>query len=117
MKWTTLMRSIGSLARQHPTLREAAMLAMLLFMTFAALWTTLVFLLRTPPYHYGTTAAGTFGLLGAASAASAPLVGHFTDRKGSGRTVLAAIVLALAGWVLLLVFGRTLPGLVAGIVF
>jgi predicted MFS family arabinose efflux permease len=117
LSWTKLMRSVVELAREHQVLREAALIAGLLFFTFAALWTTLVFLLRTPPYHYGTTAAGTFGLLGAASAASAPLVGHFTDRKGSGRTVLAAIVMALAGWVVLLVFGRTLPGLVAGIVF
>ena len=73
LSWTKLMRSVGSLAREHAVLREAALLAGLLFFSFAALWTTLVFLLRTPPYHYGTTAAGTFGLLGAVSAGSAPL--------------------------------------------
>jgi predicted MFS family arabinose efflux permease len=115
MKWTALMRSIGSLARQHPTLREAAMLAMLLFMTFSALWTTLVFLLRTPPYHYGTTAAGVFGLLGASSAAAAPIVGRMSDRHGPERSILIAIISTLAGYVLLLVAGRTLPGLIAGI--
>lgn len=115
MKWTALMRSIGSLARQHPTLREAAMLAMLLFMTFSALWTTLVFLLRTPPYHYGTTAAGVFGLLGASSAAAAPIVGRMSDRHGPERSILIAIVSTLAGYLLLLVAGRTLPGLIAAI--
>jgi len=116
LPWTKLMRSVGQLAREHAVLREAALLAGLLFFTFTALWTTLVFLLRTPPYHYGTSAAGTFGLLGAASAASAPLVGRLSDRRGPERAVLAAIVMALAGYVLLLVFGRTLPGLIAGIV-
>jgi len=115
MKWTALMRSIGSLARQHPTLREAALLAMLLFMTFSALWTTLVFLLRTPPYHYGTTAAGVFGLLGASSAAAAPIVGRMSDRHGPERSILIAIVSTLAGYLLLLVAGRTLPGLIAAI--
>src|SRR6185369_13950246 len=56
LKWVDLMRSVWTLAREQATLREAATLACLLFMSFSALWTTLVFLLRTPPYHYGTTA-------------------------------------------------------------
>jgi predicted MFS family arabinose efflux permease len=116
LSWPKLMRSVAHLAREYPVLREASLLAGLLFFTFAALWTTLVFLLRTPPYHYGTSTAGAFGLLGAASAASAPLVGRLTDRKGTERTVFAAIVMALAGYVMLLIFGRTLAGLVAGIV-
>jgi predicted MFS family arabinose efflux permease len=116
LPWTKLMRSVADLAREHQVLREAALLAGLLFFTFTALWTTLVFLLRTPPYHYGTSAAGTFGLLGAASAASAPFVGRLTDQKGSERTVFTAIAMTLAGYMTLLVAGRTLPGLIGGIV-
>jgi predicted MFS family arabinose efflux permease len=116
MPWTKLMRSVVDLAREHQVLREAALIAGLLFFSFAALWTTLVFLLRTPPYHYGTGAAGTFGLLGAASAAAAPFVGRLSDRKGSERTVFTAIVMTLTGYVMLLVAGRTLAGLIAGIV-
>jgi len=116
LPWTKLMRSVVDLAREYQVLRESALIAGLLFFSFTALWTTLVFLLRTPPYHYGTSAAGTFGLLGAASAASAPFVGRLTDRKGSERTVFTAIAMTLAGYVMLLVAGRTLPGLIAGIV-
>ena len=116
MKWTELMRSVWSLAREHATLREAALLACLLFMSFSALWTTLVFLLRTPPYHYGTTAAGVFGLLGASSAATAPFIGRMSDRHGPERSILVAIISTVAGYVLLLFFGRMLPGLIAGIV-
>jgi predicted MFS family arabinose efflux permease len=116
LKWTELMRSVWTLAREQATLREAAMLACLLFMTFSALWTTLVFLLRTPPYHYGTTAAGLFGLLGASSAAAAPLVGRMSDRHGPERSILIAIIATIAGYALLLFFGRVLPGLIAGIV-
>jgi len=116
LKWSELMRSIGSLAREHATLREAAVLACLMFMSFSALWTTLVFLLRTPPYQYGTTAAGLFGLLGASSAAAAPLVGHMSDRHGPERSILIAIITTVAGYVLLMVFGRVLAGLIAGIV-
>jgi predicted MFS family arabinose efflux permease len=116
LSWTKLMRSVADLAREHAVLREAALLAGLLFFSFAALWTTLVFLLRTPPYHYGTRTAGTFGLLGAVSAGSASFVGRLTDRRGSERTVLVAILMTLAGYVVLLAFGRSLAGLIAGIV-
>jgi predicted MFS family arabinose efflux permease len=116
LKWTELMRSVVGLAREHATLREAALLACLLFMSFSALWTTLVFLLRTPPYQYGTTAAGLFGLLGASSAAAAPIVGKVADRHGPGRAIFVAILSTLAGYLLLLTFGRSLVGLLAGIV-
>jgi len=116
LSWPQLMRSVADLAREHQVLREASLLAGLLFFSFTALWTTLVFLLRTPPYHYGTSAAGTFGLLGAASAASAPFVGRLTDRKGSERTVLTAILMTLSGYVVMLIGGRTLPGLILAIV-
>ena len=116
LKWTVLMRSIISLAREHAMLREAALLACVLFMSFSALWTTLVFLMRTPPYHYGTTATGLFGLLGASGAAAAPLVGRMSDRHGSGRPILFALMSTLVGYVLLLFFGRRLVGLIAGIV-
>jgi predicted MFS family arabinose efflux permease len=115
LKWTELMRSVWTLAREQATLREAATLACLLFMSFSALWTTLVFLLRTPPYHYGTTAAGLFGLLGASSAAAAPFVGRMSDRHGPERSILIAIIATIAGYALLLFFGRMLPGLMAGI--
>ena len=84
-------------------------------MSFSALWTTLVFLLRTPPYHYGTMAAGVFGLLGASSASAAPIVGKMSDRHGPERSILIAIIATLVGYVVLLALGRTLPGLIAGI--
>src|SRR5204863_4182669 len=69
----------------------------------------------TPPYHYGTTAAGVFGLLGASSASAAPIVGRMSDKHGPERSILIAIIATLIGYVLLLVSGRTLPGLIAGI--
>lgn len=116
MKWTELMGSVWNIARESATLREAALLACLLFLSFSALWTTLVFLLRTPPYGYGTTAAGLFGLLGASSAGAAPFVGRMSDRHGPERSILVAISVTLLGYVFLLLFGRMLPGLIAGIV-
>jgi predicted MFS family arabinose efflux permease len=114
--WLELMRSIVTLAREHAVVRQAATIAFLMFSSFAALWTTLVFLLRTPPYEFGTTAAGMFGLLGAASASAAPIVGRLTDRYSAERTVLLAVVATLAGYLCLLLTGQSLPGLIAAIV-
>jgi predicted MFS family arabinose efflux permease len=116
ISWRELMRSTARLVREQPRLRESALIAGLLFFTFSALWTTLVFLLRTPPYHYGTSAAGTFGLLGAGSASAAPLVGRLSDRHGPERAILLAILTTLAGYLILLFFGRALAGLMAAIV-
>src|SRR5262249_20438320 len=59
--------------------------------------------------------AGLFGLLGASSAAAAPVVGHMSDRHGPERSILISIIATLTGYVLLLFFGRMLPGLFAGI--
>jgi predicted MFS family arabinose efflux permease len=116
ISWIGLMRSIGRLVREQKALRESALIAGLLFFSFTTLWTTLVFVLGTPPYHYGTAAAGMFSLLGAASAAAAPIVGRMSDRQGPERTMLTAIATALAGYLVLLFFGRALPGLILGIV-
>ena len=114
--WLDLMKSIATLAREHAVVREAALIAFLMFSSFTALWTTLVFLLRVPPFDYGTTAAGMFGLLGAASASAAPLVGRFADRFSAERVILIAIATTLIGYLDLLAAGRTLPGLIAAIV-
>ena len=114
--WLDLMKSVVTLAREHAVVREAALIAFLMFSSFAALWTTLVFLLRTPPYDYGTTAAGMFGLLGAASASAAPLVGRVSDRFSAGRVVLIAIAITLAGYLVLVSTGQTLAGLIIAII-
>jgi predicted MFS family arabinose efflux permease len=116
LPWVALIRSIGQLVREHRILREASLLGAALFSTFSAFWTTLVFLLQTPPYHYGPTVAGLFGLVGAAGAMCAPFAGHLTDRRGPRFTILAALGLTLASFVLLAGFGRSLTGLIIGVV-
>jgi predicted MFS family arabinose efflux permease len=116
LSWIALMRSIGGLIRDYPALRESASIGALLFCAFSAFWTTLVFFLRTPPYHYGPSVAGAFGLIGAAGAAGAPLVGRLADRHGPRRTVLFGILLSMVAFLILGQLGRTLSGLIAGVV-
>jgi predicted MFS family arabinose efflux permease len=116
LSWPTLMRSLVDLVRDHPELRESAFLGAALLCVFSAFWTTLVFLLQTPPYHYGSSVAGLFGLVGAAGALCAPLVGRFADRKGPRFTILLALVTTLASFLLLGALGKVMAGLIAGVV-
>jgi len=116
LSWPILMRSLVDLVRDHPELRESAFLGAALLCVFSAFWTTLVFLLQTPPYHYGSSVAGLFGLVGAAGALCAPLVGRFADRKGPRFTILLALLTTLASFLLLGALGKGMAGLIAGVV-
>jgi MFS family permease len=46
-----LIHSIWRLVVEIPKLRQVSFVAPMFFATFSACWTTLVFLLETPPYH------------------------------------------------------------------
>jgi nitrate/nitrite transporter NarK len=68
------MRSLWTLLRTEPLLREAGMLGRC-FGSFSCFWTTLAFLLHSH-YGMGPGVAGTFGVVGAAGALVAPVGGH-----------------------------------------
>ena len=116
LTWPSLIRSAVSLIRTQPVLREASILGAIFFCAFSAFWTTLVFFLEAPPYHYGSGGAGLFGLVGAAGAVCAPFVGRTADRYGARRNVLIALALTFLSFVVLYVFRRHLSGLIAGVV-
>jgi predicted MFS family arabinose efflux permease len=117
LHYIALLRSVGTLVRQHGALRESALLGALLFAGFSAFWTTLVFFLQTPPYHYGADVAGLFGLVGAVGALGAPLVGRLADRHGPRTTLGVALLIVLGSFVWLGLFGKIFAGLVLGVIF
>jgi predicted MFS family arabinose efflux permease len=88
------MRSLWTLFRTQPLLRESCVMGALVFAAFSCLWTTLAFLLDS---HYGLGAgvAGTFGVVGAAGALVAPVAGRMSDKHGS-RWVISVGVAILA---------------------
>jgi predicted MFS family arabinose efflux permease len=116
LSYPGLLRSIAHLFRQHRELRESALLGAIFFCAFSAFWTTLIFLLERPPYHYGSRAAGLFGLVGMAGALGAPLVGRLADRHGPRPAIGVALALVFAAYLLLGAWGKTMTGLIAGVV-
>ena len=115
MSYAELFRSMAAMVREQPVLRESSFYGATLFCAFSAFWTSLVFLLESPPYHYGSAAAGLFGLVGAAGAAFAPVIGRLTDRVGSRKAVGVGLVLAFAAFGVLGALGHRLWGLILGV--
>lgn len=105
LSYRRLMSSLWSLARNQPVLWEASVMGAALFGSFSVFWTTLVFFLEQPPYHYGSEVVGLFGLVGVVGASAAPLAGRLADIKGprliagigAGITFLAYGVFGLLG--------------------
>jgi len=116
ISWPELMRSTVHLVRRHPMLRESALLGALCFAAFSAFWTTLIFLLESPAYNYGSAVAGVFGLVGAVGAAGAPTVGHLAGKHGPRATIRVALWLSLFSFILMGFIGKFLAGLIISVV-
>ena len=110
-----LLRSLGGVWRQYPSLRRASVVQALLYGVFSAFWATLTLLLDSPAYHLGPAVAGLFGVVGLVGVGVAPLAGTFADRRGVDGVIMTGVCAAVAGYGALgLVPG--LPGLVLGTV-
>lgn len=116
LSYRQLLRSLLQMAAQTPKLIQISLVGAMLFAAFSAFWTTLVFLLETPPYHYGSQAAGVFGLVGAVGALIAPVAGRLSDRRGPRYVVAIAISIVLIAYTIFWGLGLHLLGLVLGVV-
>jgi predicted MFS family arabinose efflux permease len=113
--YATLMRSLVGLVRDLPELRTSALFGGLAFASFSVFWTVLAFHLAGPPFGYGSDVVGLFGLVGAAGALAAPLVGTFADRRGPRWSIGLGLTTMLASFAVLAAFGWSLTGLVVGV--
>lgn len=110
------LRSVLSLVRREPVLRQRMAMAVMTFASFSLLWTALTFLLSDPPFDYGEGVIGLFGVAGIAGASIAPVSGRLADR-GHARLALTAFVgLILVGWGLLALGRSSVVPLILGIV-
>jgi predicted MFS family arabinose efflux permease len=116
LPYRSLLRSVLRLVAQEPLLRQRMALGAAVMGCFSALWTSIAFLLSGPPYNYGNTAIGLFGLAGIAGAAIAPVAGRMADRGNGKLATSAALLILLASWGLLLLGHHSVVLLIAGIV-
>jgi len=112
ISWPDLMRSTLQLVQRHALLRESALIGALCFAAFSAFWTTLIFLLETPPYHYGSAVAGFFGLVGALGAAGAPTFGHLAHKHGPRIIIRWTLWFSMLSFILMGFIGKYFTGLV-----
>ena len=116
LRYGALLRSLGTLFRGEPVIRDAPLIGALSFASFSAFWTTLAFRLREAPLDYGPAVAGGFGLIGLVGAAAAPLAGRLADRRSPRQTIGIALLVNVAAWLVMLFAGHTLAGLAIGVV-
>ena len=114
IRYRDLLSSLIPLVRKLPELRQAAIMSGFAFGAFCAYWTTLVFFLEKPPYHYGAQMAGLLGLAGVAGALAAPIVGWLSDRGYPRLASGCALLIGMIAFGLLWTVGGTITGLAIG---
>jgi predicted MFS family arabinose efflux permease len=106
MRYADAMRSLWTLFRTQPLLRESSLIGALIFASFSCFWTTLAYLLSSH-YGLGPGVAGSFGLVGAAGALAAPIAGRQADKLGTRWVLTVAISLLAFSYVLLWIGERS----------
>ena len=112
----SLMRSLLTLIKHQPVLREASAINALGFASFGMFWTTMVLHLSGTPFHFQSDKIGMFGLAAVLGALIAPLIGGSAD-KGNPRVAIGyGLLIILVSYGLFYFFGTTIIGMVVGIV-
>lgn len=117
LKYSSLLKSLWDILKEESVLREASINGAMMFATFSAFWTSLIFLLESPVYKLGPQAAGLFGLVGVGGALTAPLVGRLADKKSPRFTVGIAIVISTLAYICFWALGFKIWGLIIGVIF
>jgi predicted MFS family arabinose efflux permease len=100
-RYSSLLASVGRLARTEPVLIRRALTQAAMFGAFTAYWTAVPYEL-VDRHHMSQTGVAVFALVGAAGAAAAPVAGRLGD-LGHGKAARAAAL--CVGLVAILVAG------------
>ncbi|MDU1510078.1 MAG: MFS transporter [Clostridium butyricum] len=110
------LKSMITLPKKFPIIKEAAINGAMILAAFSALWTTLTFHLQSSFFNFDTNIVGMFGLLGVSGAILAPLAGKLSDRKGEKFTVGVNIAIILVSYLCFIIFGFKVWGIIIGVV-
>ncbi|MGC4038135.1 MAG: MFS transporter [Chitinophagaceae bacterium] len=114
--YRSLIRSLLTLIKTQPVLREATAISMAGFAVFGSFWTTMVLLFSNSPFHFTADKIGLFGLAGAAGALAAPLVGKLADKGNLRVTIGYGLILYVVSLLLLYISRQNLIGFIVGII-
>ncbi|KAF4446388.1 hypothetical protein F53441_9956 [Fusarium austroafricanum] len=89
--------SIPHMMVTEPVLVQACLIAFALSAVFTSFWTTLTFLLASPPFDYSSLQIGLFSLTALATILSIPLIGRLIDRYVPLLSTIGGQILALIG--------------------
>jgi len=81
LNYFKMLGAVVYLLFTEPLLFQASVVAFLLSATFTSYWTTLSFLLASPPYEYSSMVIGLFGLIGVIVILSAPVYSRLVIDK------------------------------------
>jgi predicted MFS family arabinose efflux permease len=111
-----LLGSVLGLIRDQPVLRLRMIYGATSYASFGALWTSIGFLLASPPFDLSDAKIGLFALFGVAGALMARFAGRLADRGLTHPMTGAALALTAASFVLVWFGGHSLVALAVGIV-
>jgi predicted MFS family arabinose efflux permease len=109
-RYAELLRSLWTLLRTEPVLRERAILAALALGAFSAFWTSIASLLVESPFSLSMQGIAIFALAGASGAVVTPLAGYLGDRGAERGTQVIAHLLMIAAVLVLGVAGAGWAG-------
>ncbi len=115
LNYPQLLSSVFGLFIKTPLLRTRALLGCLTFANFSILWTSMAFLLASPPFNFSDGMIGLFGLAGAAGALGARPAGGFADKGKAHLTTTIGLVLLLLSWIAVAMGQFSVIALIVGI--
>jgi predicted MFS family arabinose efflux permease len=111
-----LVTSVVTLTLHERVFRVRALITLLTFAGFGALWGSMALPLTTAPWHLSTTEVGLFGLVGAAGAIGAARAGALADRGRAQWVTGITLVLFAISWAPIAWLPHSLIVLIVGIV-
>jgi predicted MFS family arabinose efflux permease len=115
LSYPALLRSVGELVLEQPTLRVRMVYGALQMGQFSVLWTTIAFLLAGHPYNYSDATIGLFGLVGLAGALAAQVAGRMADRGRHHLSTGLFFLTMLLSWAAIAAGKTSLTALIVGI--
>lgn len=110
------LKSLPHLFTSQHLLRESAFNGFFMFGTFSIFWSTLIFYISSPVYHWGTFEAGILAIFGLSGAVAAPIVGRLADSYSERKIISMGLWMQTLSFVLLLIGGNHLTLLLFAII-